>query len=64
MRAASVILILCLPATAAEIPKGAHVLLRMMNSVNTRTAGEGDQVYMQTASPIAADGQILIPAGS
>jgi hypothetical protein len=49
---------------AAEIPKGAHLLLRMMNSINTRTAVEGDQVYLQTASPIAADGQIVIPAGS
>ncbi len=53
-----------LAATAAEIPKGTHVLLKMVNSINTRTAGEGDQVYLQTASPIAADNQILIPAGS
>lgn len=51
-------------ALAAEIPKGTHVALRMVNSINTRTAGEGDQVYLQTASPIAVDGQILIPAGS
>jgi hypothetical protein len=50
--------------SAAEIPKGTHVLLRMVNSINTRTAGEGDQVYLQTASPITADGQILIPTGS
>lgn len=64
MRVASAALILCLPAAAAEIPKGTHVLLRMMNSINTRTAAEGDQVYLQTANPIATDGQILIPAGS
>ena len=48
----------------AEIPQGAHLLLRMENSVSTRTAQEGDYVYLKTASPIAADGQILVPAGS
>lgn len=57
-------LLLPFAGAAAEIPEGAHVLLRMMNSVNTRTAAEGDQVYLQTATPIAAEGQIVIPAGS
>src|ERR1700722_14499979 len=51
-------------AFAAEIPPGSHVLLRMTNSITTRTAREGDQVYFQTASPIAAGGQILVPTGS
>jgi len=51
-------------AVAAEIPQGSHVLLRMMNSVSTRTAEEGTQVYLQTASPIVADGQIVVPVGS
>jgi hypothetical protein len=50
--------------SGAEIPKGTHVLLKMMNSINTRTAAEGDQVYLQTATPIAADGGIVIPVGS
>jgi hypothetical protein len=49
---------------AVEIPKGTHVLLRMVNSVSTRTAGEGDQVYLQTATPVAISGQIVVPAGS
>src|SRR5882724_6456588 len=49
---------------AAEIPKGTHVLLKMVNSINTRTAEEGNQVYLQTASPIAVDGQILVPTGA
>src|ERR1700749_1905491 len=49
---------------AAEIPPGAHVLLRMTNSISSRTARQGDQVYFQTASPIAAGGQILVPVGS
>ncbi len=50
--------------SAAEIPKGAHALLKMVNSVSSRTAKEGDQVYLQTAVPIAANDQILVPAGS
>ena len=54
----------CLCAGAAEIPKGTHVLLRMMNSISTRTAAEGNQVYMQTATPVAVDGQIVIPPGT
>ena len=36
----------------------------MVNSVSTRTAQEGDQVYLRTASPIAVDGQIVVPVDS
>src|SRR5690242_15608293 len=50
--------------SAAEIPQGAHVLLRLVNSISTRTASEGDYVYLRTASPIAANGQIVVPEGS
>jgi hypothetical protein len=50
--------------SASEIPQGSHALLRLENSVSTRTAREGDYVYMRTASPIAANGQIVIPEGS
>jgi hypothetical protein len=53
-----------LAATAAEIPQGAHVLLRMENSLNSRTAQEGDYVYLRTAVPIASAGEIAVPAGS
>ncbi len=51
-------------ACAAEIPQGTHVLLRMVNSVSTRTAEEGAQVYLQTANPIAVNGRILVPVGA
>jgi len=51
-------------AAAAEIPQGAHVLLRMENSLNTRTAQVGDYVYLRTAVPIANAGAIAVPAGS
>lgn len=49
---------------AADIPKGAHVLLRMVNSVSTRTAQAGDYVYLRTASPISVDGRIVVPVDS
>jgi hypothetical protein len=51
-------------AVAADIPQGAHVLLRMENSLSTRTAKEGDFVYLRTAVPIGSAGQIAVPAGS
>ena len=64
MKPIGLALVICISLPAAEIPKGTHLLLRMVNSVNTRTASDGDQVYFQTAGPIAADGQIIVPAGS
>ncbi len=52
------------PAFAAEIPPGTHLLLRMVNSISTRTAKTGDAIYMQTASPIALDGRIVVPVNT
>jgi hypothetical protein len=53
-----------LTASAAEIPQGSHVLLRLVNSISTRTAAIGDYVYMTTATPIVADGGVVVPVGS
>jgi len=64
MRLAVVALSASLISAASEIPQGSHALLRLENSVSTRTAREGDYVYMRTASPIAANGQIVVPEGS
>ena len=63
-RAAILFVLASSGALAAEIPQGAHVLLRMENSINTRTAQEGDYVYLRTASPISVDGRIAVPEGS
>lgn len=49
---------------ATEIPQGAHVGMKMVNSVTTRTAKEGDYVYLTTATPVAAGGRIVVPVGS
>jgi len=56
--------ILASAALAADIPQGAHLLLRLENSVSTRTAKEGDYVYLKTASPIAVNGEIVVPVNS
>jgi hypothetical protein len=51
-------------SAASEIPQGSHVPLRLVNSISTRTAREGDYVYLRTAAPIAAGGEIVVPEGS
>ena len=53
-----------LGVTAAEIPQGTHVLLRLENSIGTRTAKTGDSVYLRTAFPIRVEGGPAIPVGS
>jgi hypothetical protein len=64
MKLAAALAVLALSAGAAEIPRGTHVLLRMLNSINTRTATEGNQVYLQTVTPVAIDGAMVIPPGT
>ena len=58
------LLLAVIGAPAAEIPKGAHTLLKFINSVSTRTAREGDYVYLRTATPIVVDGAIVVPTDS
>jgi hypothetical protein len=64
MRIGVLFLSLPLLCSASEIPQGSHVALRLVNSITTRTAKEGDYVYMTTATPIAANSQIVVPVGS
>src|ERR1035441_5884829 len=64
MRLAILAFSVSLLSAAGEIPQGSHVLLRMVNSVSTRTAREGDYVYLRTATPISAAGSIVVPEGS
>jgi len=64
MRLTSAALLCALASPAAEIPKGAHALLRLVNSVSTRTAREGDYVYMRTATPIVSGGAVVVPVDS
>ena len=64
MRLTMLSLLLATTTFAADIPKGAHALLRLVNSVSTRTAREGDYVYLRTATPIVDGGAILVPVDS
>src|SRR5579871_3424230 len=55
------------PAAVSDafvIPTGTKVPLSMINSVSTKTAGEGDRIYLETVFPILANGRIVIPPGS
>lgn len=63
---ARVIMALLLPVLlgATEIPKGTHILLRMVNSISSKTAQPGDQVYMTTAFPVTVAGNIVVPVNS
>ncbi|HVN05914.1 MAG TPA: hypothetical protein VMT86_15940 [Bryobacteraceae bacterium] len=46
------------------VPTGTHVLLALIGEVNTKHAKEGDRVYLRTATPLAANGRVVIPRGS
>jgi hypothetical protein len=58
------LLFVVVPLGASEIPQGTHVLLRMVNSITTRTASEGAQVYLRTDSPLVAGSQVVVPVGA
>ncbi len=64
MRSGILAVLIPVLCAASEIPQGSHLLLKMVNSISTRTAHEGDYVYMTTASPIAANGDIAVPVNS
>ncbi len=46
------------------VDPGTHIPLRLINSVSTRNAAEGDRVYLETAFPILVGTKIVIPVGS
>jgi type IV secretion system protein VirB10 len=46
------------------VEAGTKIPLRLINSVSTKTAGEGDRIYLETAFPVVAEGRIVIPTGS
>ena len=54
------------PDLAAEyvISSGTRLLLRLTNSLNTKTAAAGDHVYLETAAPVYVNGRLIIPVGS
>jgi len=57
-------------ATAPEVERtytidaGTRILLNLLNSVSTKTAAEGDRVYLATGFPVLVGGRVVVPPGS
>jgi hypothetical protein len=56
------------PATQTEpptytVPAGTKVLLSLKSGINTKTAQQGDGVYLVSAFPVVGGSQIMIPVG-
>src|SRR5271168_692062 len=52
------------PTDDFVVPPGTKVPLSMINSVSTKTASEGERIYLETVFPILANGRVVIPPGS
>jgi type IV secretion system protein VirB10 len=46
------------------VSAGTKVPLRMVNSLSTKHAAEGDRVYLETIFPVVVDARIVVPQGS
>lgn len=46
------------------IPIGTKIPLGLINSISTKSAAEGDRVYLETVFPVLSQGRIVIPPGS
>ncbi len=51
-------------ARSYNVAAGTRVPLLLINSISTRSAHEGDQIYLETAFPIVISQKIVIPPGS
>src|ERR1700675_3791565 len=45
------------------VPAGTKVLLSLKSAINTKTAQQGDGVYLVSAFPVIGSSQIMIPVG-
>jgi hypothetical protein len=55
------------PAAVSEgiqVDPGTHILLNMINSINTKQTVVGDRLYLETAFPVIVNGKIVVPQGS
>lgn len=46
------------------VDTGTRILLNLLNSVSTKTAAEGDRVYLATGFPVLVGGRMVVPPGS
>lgn len=51
-------------ASGYTVAPGTRIPLSLINSISTKTAAEGERVYLETAFPIVVDGRMVIPPGS
>ena len=47
-----------------RLEKGARLPLRSLSSFSSKTANEGDRVYLEVAQPVARFGRVVLPTGS
>lgn len=53
-----------LSGSAFVVERGTRILLSLLNSVSTKTAAEGDRVYLATSFPVLIAGRVVVPPGS
>jgi type IV secretion system protein VirB10 len=46
------------------VTAGTKIPLKLINAVSTKSASEGDRIYLETAFPVVSEGRIVIPSGS
>ena len=46
------------------VDAGTKIPLSMINSVSTKTAAQGERIYLETVFPIVVGGKVVIPPGS
>ena len=46
------------------VTAGTRIPLSLINSVSTKSASEGDRIYLESVFPIVLDGKVVIPPGS
>jgi hypothetical protein len=46
------------------VAPGTRIPLSLINSVSTKSAAEGDRVYLESVFPIVLEGKVVIPPGS
>jgi type IV secretion system protein VirB10 len=47
-----------------SVSSGTKIPLRMVNSLSTKQAAEGDRLYLETIFPIVSEGHVVVPPGS
>ncbi|HUI83331.1 MAG TPA: hypothetical protein VL240_03860 [Candidatus Binatia bacterium] len=52
------------PPPPIVVPAGTSVVVRMGNTINTKTANAGDTFTGSVAHPVAVNGEVAIPAGA